>query len=53
MCTPNTLQALLNETTAGLRDIFGEKLDSVIQYFPDGYAGGDSRVPPEGVGACV
>ena len=41
MCTPNTLQALLNETTAGLRDIFGEKLDSVILY--GSYARGDYR----------
>ena len=39
MCTPNALQALLNETTAGLREIFGEKLDSVILY--GSYARGD------------
>ncbi len=39
MCAPNDLQALLNETTAGLREIFGEKLDSVILY--GSYARGD------------
>lgn len=39
MCAPDVLQALLNETAAGLRDIFGDKLDSVILY--GSYARGD------------
>ena len=39
MCTPNKLESLLSETAAGLRDIFGDKLDSVILY--GSYARGD------------
>ncbi len=39
MCAPNVLQALLNETAVGLREIFGEKLDSVLLY--GSYARGD------------
>lgn len=39
MCAPNVLQALLDETTAGLRMIFGDALDSVILY--GSYARGD------------
>ena len=39
MCAPDVLQALLNETATGLRDIFGDKLDSVILY--GSYARGD------------
>ena len=39
MCSKNTLRLLLNETVAGLRDIFGEQLDRVILY--GSYARGD------------
>ena len=39
MCSKNTLQVLLDETVRGLRDIFGERLDSVILY--GSYARGD------------
>ena len=39
MCTPNVLEALLNETATGLREIFGDKLNSVILY--GSYARGD------------
>ena len=39
MCTPNKLESLLSETAAGLREIFGDKLDSVILY--GSYARGD------------
>ncbi len=39
MCSKNTLQLLLNETVAGLRELFGEKLESVILY--GSYARGD------------
>ena len=39
MCAPNELQTLLKETVTGLRNIFGEKLDSVILY--GSYARGD------------
>ena len=39
MCAPNVLQKLLDETTVGLREIFGNKLDSVILY--GSYARGD------------
>lgn len=39
MCAPNVLDALLKETAAGLREIFGDKLESVILY--GSYARGD------------
>ncbi len=39
MCAPNVLQTLLNETAVGLREIFREKLDSVLLY--GSYARGD------------
>lgn len=39
MCSKNTLQQLLDETVAGLRELFGEKLDRVILY--GSYARGD------------
>ena len=39
MCTHNQLEMLLRETVRALRDIFGDKLDSVILY--GSYARGD------------
>ena len=39
MCSKNTLEALLRETTEELKTIFGSRLDSVILY--GSYARGD------------
>lgn len=39
MCAPNVLEAIINEIATGLREIFGDKLDSVILY--GSYARGD------------
>ncbi len=39
MCSKNTLNLLLTETSNGLREIFGDRLDSVILY--GSYARGD------------
>ena len=40
VCTPETLRRILSDVTAGLREVFGEKLENVILY--GSYARGDA-----------
>ena len=40
LCSPENLRQILDEVTAGLREVFGEKLENVILY--GSYARGDA-----------